>query len=131
MRASTNAIVVLPDPNNETLLAAIGQRISKEAQEVRNSILEAQNDFIEIFNKTGIARQKLEIWYLPYFPAYSYYRFGEKAIFTVYQHRRERIEVPTFVMDSGGTLYEFFNQEFESIVSGEHPIGTKVFPANE
>lgn len=131
MRANTNAIIVLPDPNNETLLGAIGQRISKEAQEVRSSILEAQNDFIEVFNRTGIARQKLEIWYLPYFPAYSYYRFGEKAIFTVYQHRRERIEVPTFVMESGGTLYEFFEREFESIVSGENPIGIKVFPAHE
>jgi hypothetical protein len=131
MRANTKAVIVLPDPNNEILLVAIGQRISKESQEVRNSILEAQNDFIDIFNRSGIASQKLEIWYLPYFPAYSYYRFGEKAIFTIYQHRRERIEVPTFVMESGGTLYEFFEKEFESIVSGAHPIGIKVFPAHE
>lgn len=131
MRENTKAVIVLPDPNNEILLTAIGQRVSKEAQELRSSILEAQNDFIEIFNRTGIARQKLEIWYLPFFPAYSYYRFGEKAIFTVYQHRKERIEVPTFVMESGGTLYEFFEQEFESIVSGEHPIGIKIFPAHK
>lgn len=127
-RANTKAIIVLPDPNNEILLSAIGQRITKEAQELRASILEAQNDFIEIFNRSGNAREKLEIWYLPYVPMYSYYCFGEKAIFTVYQHQKERLEVPTFIVESGGTLYEFFAQEFKSIVSTEKPIGTKAFP---
>jgi hypothetical protein len=131
MRPNTRAVIVWPDPNNEILLAAIGQRTSKEVQETRNSILEAQNDFIEIFNRAGHAKEKLEIWYLPYVPMYSYYRFGEKAIFTVYQHRKERIEVPTFTMESGGTLYEFFEEEFESIVNDNSPIGTKVFPTHE
>jgi hypothetical protein len=131
MRPGTKAVIILPYPNNGVLLSAIGQRINKDAQELKSSILEAQNDFIEIFNRTGNAGQKLEIWYLPYGPMYSYYRFGEKAIFTVYQHRKERVEVPTFAMESGGTLYEFFEKEFESIVSGEHPIGIKIFPAHE
>ncbi|RJP51382.1 MAG: hypothetical protein C4586_04410, partial [Anaerolineaceae bacterium] len=131
MRSGAKAVIVLPDPNNDVLLTAIGQRVNNEAQEIKSSIFEAQNDFIEIFNRTGNAAQKLEIWYLPFVPMYSYYRFGEKAIFTVYQHRKERIEVPTFVMESGGTLYEFFEQEFESIVRGEHPIGMKAFPAHE
>jgi hypothetical protein len=128
LRTSTKAVIVLPDPNNEILLTTIGQKINKEAQEVKNLILEAQNDFIEIFNRTGIANQKLEIWYFPYFPAYSYYCFGEKAIFTIYQHRKERMEVPTFAMESGGTLYDFFNQEFECIVGGNSPLGIKAFP---
>lgn len=128
-RANTKAVIVLPDPNNPILLSAIGQRITKDAQELKNSILEAQNDLIEIFNRSGNAREKLEIWYLPYVPMYSYYCFGEKAIFTVYQHQKERLEVPTFVVESGGTLYEFFAQEFKCIIGGEKPIGAKAFPA--
>ncbi len=75
--------------------------------------------------------QKLEIWYVPFMPMYSCYGFGEKIVFTIYQHRKERVEVPTFIVESGGTLYEFFEQEFNSIVSGEYPIGKKVFPVNE
>ncbi len=127
-RANTSAILVLPDPSNEIVVSAIGSKLGKDVQEVKNSILEAQNDFIDIFNEDGHVGHRLEIWYVPFIPMYSCYGLGDKFVFTMYQLRKERVEVPTFIVENGGTLFEFFTQEFESIVSGERPIGTKAFP---
>jgi hypothetical protein len=127
-RANTRAVIVLPDPEDDTLLSGICQRMETDAQELRNRIIESKDEFIEVFNRDGNGNQKLEIWYIPFSPVYSYYCFGEKAIFTIYQHRLERLEVPTFVIESGGTLFEFFRQEFESITEGENSRGRRIFP---
>lgn len=42
IRANTSAVIVLPDPTNEILLASISQRTGIEIQELRNRINETQ-----------------------------------------------------------------------------------------
>jgi hypothetical protein len=128
-RRNTKTIVVLPDPANVDLFISAAQRIGIKPSELASSVQIAQADFIRIFSKTGNENGKLEVWFIPFVPVYSYYGFGEKAFITIYQHRLERHAVPGFLVEKGGTLYEFFEQDFEAITNGENPRGRKVFPS--
>jgi hypothetical protein len=125
-RPNTNATLILPDPDDSIVMTSISQRTGTPTDELANRVRESTKDFIEIFKKHG--EQKLSIWYVRFAPTYSYYCFDDTAIFTLYQHRLERVEVPTFVIEKGGTLYDFFRDEFESFTDGASPRGRKVYP---
>jgi hypothetical protein len=40
----------------------------------------------------------------------------------------ERVEVPTFVVEKGGTLYDFFANEFEIFTDRDSPRWRKIYP---
>jgi hypothetical protein len=126
MRAHTKATIVLPDPSDKNVMMALNQRMPIGPDELSKRIAEATQDFIEIFKKSGKVQEKLEIWYIPFAPAYNYYCFGEKAICTLYHHKAERGgDRPTFTMEQGGTLYDFFEDDFDSLKKR----GRKIFPS--
>jgi hypothetical protein len=125
-RPNTKAKLVLPDPDDSVVMRAICQRTGTPAEDLANRIRESTNDFIEIFEKHGA--HKLSIWYVPFAPTYSYYCFDEVAVFTLYQHQVKRVEVPTFVVEKGGTLYDFFRNEFETFTDRDSPRGRKIYP---
>jgi hypothetical protein len=127
-RPNTRATIVLPNPDDPIVMGGISKRTGADAEDLANRVRESAQDFIEIFERYG--RYKLTIWYVPFAPTYSYYCFDEKAVFSIYQHRLERAEVPTFIIEKGGTLYDFFNDEFEVFTNKSSPRGKKVYPPN-
>lgn len=129
-RPNTKLTLVLPDSNDTLLMKAICQRMGIKPEELTNRINESKDEFIEIFNKSGKAKDKLQIWVVPFAPTYSYYCFGEKAVFTLYHHRAERTDSPTFIIEKGGTLYKFFESDFDNMTMGEKPRGKKIYPTN-
>lgn len=129
MRSNTKAIIVLPDPSDRAVMVSITQRMGIGPDDLSKRISEATQEFIDIFKKSGKEKEKLEIWYIPFAPTYSYYCFGEKAVFTLYHHKAERADCPTFTIEQGGSLYDFFEDDFENLVKQEMPRAKKVFPA--
>lgn len=125
-RSNTRATLVLPDPDNSIVMDSISLRTGTNTEDLANRVRESTKDFIGIFEKYG--NHNLSIWYVPFAPTYSYYCFDEKAIFSVYQHRLERAEVPTFIVEKGGTLYDFFKEEFEIFTGRNSPRGKKIYP---
>lgn len=129
MRPNTKATIVLPDPSDKSVMISITQRMGIDPDDLSKRISEATQEFIDIFKKSGKEKEKLEIWYIPFAPTYSYYCFGEKAVFTLYHHKAERADCPTFTIEQGGSLYDFFEDDFENLVKQEMPRAKKVFPA--
>jgi hypothetical protein len=75
--------------------------------------------------KTAVA--KIEVWYLSRSPVFSYFRFDSTAIVALYHHKSIRATVPAFVFQKGGSLYDYFSAEFESMIVGNAPSARKVF----
>jgi hypothetical protein len=60
--------------------------------------------------------EKIKIWFLPAAPVFSFYCFDTIAILALLSHRRGLVEVPAFVCEKGGTLYDYIHQEFDFMI---------------
>lgn len=127
-RKNTHATLLLPDPSNTVVMEAISQRTGMPASQLVDRIRSCEKDFISLFNVENKAQDKLTIWHLPFVLSYSYYRFDNTAIFTLYHHRLDRHEVPTFLIEKGGSLFDFFEDEMEVFTNETNPRGVRVFP---
>lgn len=61
----------------------------------------------------------VELWFLPKCPVFSFYRFDHIGILAMYKHQKGRGNVPTFVFEQGGTLYDFMRQEFDAMIKDD------------
>jgi len=105
--------ILLPNPNSPEVITELARRFSTTAETVQKEILEASRDFRKIFEKTS----QFGLWYLPLAPVYGWYRFDQLAVVTFYKHGQERTNVPTFIVEQGGTVFDFMMSEFENLIA--------------
>lgn len=128
-KINTKAIIVLPDYNDQSLISRLSREIGYEPQALVAQITEAENDFIEIFCSNKKRRNRnLEIWHSSVYPIYSYYCFEHIAIVTFYSLNRDKVEVPTFEISNGKSLFSFFEKDFYSLIRGDDPPSSRYFP---
>ena len=108
--------VVLPDPENEITVAELAWRFNYTSEELIDRIREAEEYFRSLRSENASTGAKIDIWFLPASPLFTSYRFDRTVVLALYTHRRERIWVPTFILESGGTLYDFIRTEFDAII---------------
>lgn len=116
--------IVLPDPDDNQIMAELARRFQIRADEVRQRVRDSAEDFIKIFGKS---KATFSLWYLPESPVFTMYRFDHRAILALYKHRHERGEVPTFMVQKGGLIYDFLVQDFEAFVA-KNGLGRCVYP---
>jgi hypothetical protein len=108
--------VVLPDPENEQTVIELARRFNYTPEELRTLIREAETQFRSLRSSIGAKGAHIDIWFLPAAPLFTFYRFDRIAILALYSHCRERVPVPTFVCEMGGTLYDYIRKEFEAMI---------------
>jgi hypothetical protein len=119
-RQSGNRIrVVLPDPEDNDLVARLAARFAFSIEAVQAAIREAVEEFIHLKQPDGA---EIRVYFHSGDPTFSYYRFDRRAVVTLYSHSHERRLVPTFVCATGGTLYDFLRQEFDDLVEQGQPL---------
>lgn len=116
--------IVLPDPDDPSIVAELARRFGTTLSETVTRIQTSKEDFSAL-GKNAVA--KIEVWYLPRSPVFSYYRFDSVAIVGLYHHKNIRAVVPAFSFAKPGSLYDFFADEFESMMIGDAPPARKVF----
>lgn len=109
--------IVLPDPENTQTLTELSSRFNCTEHELKENIEEAKNFF-----KNLHCEANMKIWFTQKVPLFSYYRFDKKAVFALYTHKRGQALVPTFVVEMGGTLYNYLREEFNDIIGPETPV---------
>jgi hypothetical protein len=106
--------VILPDPQDKTIISEFDRRftnISRDA--IRELILEAKSEF-ELLRKKGA---QVSIWYISAIPLYSFYRFDNIIVWSVYHHQRDiHSTVPAFILSKDGSLYHFVKEDFEATI---------------
>lgn len=116
--------VVLPDPDEENIVSELARRFAEPRGEIEKRIRNSRGEFE---NLAKDAAAQIEVWYLARSPVFSYYRFDSTGIVALYHHKRIRATVPALTFAKEGSLFDYFSDEFESMISGEAPTARKVF----
>jgi len=108
--------VVLPNPEDEQIVSELARRFNYTPGKVKDLIIEAKEYFIEL-KRIGVSNGcQINVWFLPVVPLFAFYRFDRIAVFTLYSHSRERVPIPSFVVEMGGTLYDYIRKEFDAMI---------------
>lgn len=106
----------LPDPNNEAVVAELERRFEDDT---KDEVLARINNTKTFFGKMrDNAKEEdgavVNVWFVPFAPAYTLFRCGGKFVFTPYRHRPsgEEDTVPAFVFGPG-EMHDFFEREFK------------------
>lgn len=108
--------IVLPDPDDVQTVSELARRFNSTPEKIKQLIKEAETDFRNLRHISAGNGAQIGIWFLPATPQFSFYRFDHIAIFALYSHSRERVPIPTFVVEMGGTLYDYIRKEFEAMI---------------
>jgi hypothetical protein len=96
-------------------------------EDVRAAIDGARRYFEALASRPQ-SQATIQIWLLPIAPMLTFYRFDRRAVFTIYNHQRDRAPVPTFIVEQGGTLYDFIRSEFDAMIKSDGGLARCVFP---
>jgi hypothetical protein len=110
--------IVLPDPEDRHVVESLANRFQKDTEYVRRMIDEARGFFQHQKDKAE-GKGKVEIYYTKIVPVFTFYRFNNKAVFALYNHRTDKQPVPTAVCDSEGFFYRFISAEFDGVLADE------------
>lgn len=106
--------VILPDNDKDELMEELSRRFGNNDPElIKSNIQHVIDEFKRMF-KDGKA--KIEIWKLSVNPLFTFYKFDNKIILALYSHKKEKSDVPSFVIKKKGLIYDFISKEIESMV---------------
>lgn len=113
--AQTNGTirVVLPDPNNASLVEELAKRYSKTPAVLKAKIEESINGFNDLLkNKNCVYELRLT----DIAPMFCIYSFDGTKIVTLFTQRVAQHDVPTLIMGDRGSVAEFFTSELEDVI---------------
>lgn len=113
-RSNGRIRVFLPDPSDNETIGMLARRFNQTPEDLRRRIKETTDGFFSMRRPHGA---EIDVRYARGDRLFTFYVFDDMAVITLYRHRPERTGVvPTLVVESGGTWYEFLQQEIESVL---------------
>lgn len=113
-RRGTRLEVILPDPADQTVMAALAHHIEHDGSDVKEKIGKA----ISFYSELGRRRKgSVTIYVMPRTPSLAMYMFDNQVVATLNSNLPGRREVPTLTAERGGDLYKYFEEEFRVLVS--------------
>lgn len=106
--------VVLPDRENEELMALLAAKFRYGGADLIRHIEDAESDFANLQRQAG-PQATVEVRRTGEFPVYSYYRLDRRCFGVLYGQAPGRTDVPTFECEQGGSLSTFFRDQFEKL----------------
>jgi hypothetical protein len=109
--------VILPNEKNGTLINMLSDTYDKTPKELITRIREANNEFAKYKNMKKGKGTNVNIHHTDRYPIFSYYRFDNTIIFSLYSMKKNKGLVPHMVVKSGGTLFNFALSEYNSLLN--------------
>jgi hypothetical protein len=109
---------VLPDPENERVVAELSRRFSCTPAELQDRIREAAGHFLS-FKNLPDCKAEITVWFYPFAPTYTLYRFDDSAVVALYSHRSMRGGVVTLLI-KGGIVASYMQDEFKYLLDDGH-----------
>jgi len=109
--------VILPNRDNEMLMATLAAKFRYTVPELQAHIENAESDFANL-SRQASAQATVELRRTDEFPVFTYYRFDRRSFAVLYSQASGRVEVPTFECEQGGALSGFFRGQFDALWEG-------------
>jgi hypothetical protein len=113
-REGTRLRVILPDRDNQALMAQLADKFRYTPSELQDHIDNAESDFANL-SRQAAPQAAVELRRTSEFPVFTYYRFDRRCFGVLYSQTEGRVEVPTFECEQGGTLSGFFAGQFDAL----------------
>lgn len=110
--------IYLPDPEDQPTIDTLSTRFKIKPDELRQRIEATKQDFEGLRVANGAS---IEVFYWPGDRLFTFYRFDNKVILSMYRHAGRSPVLPTFVCESGGSLYQFVYDELRVIREASRP----------
>ncbi len=104
--------VYLPDLDDQLTCDVLATRFNMTSEALRGAVDEAREAYLGMRVKGGA---KVSVYKRPGDHTFSCYRFDTVAVLALYKHKKARGDVPTLVVNKGGTLYAFVEEELTAI----------------
>lgn len=112
-RSGVTLNVYLPDPTKSEVMTPLAARFGgMAAEKLADKILESARDFYALRQPNGAT---IQVHFFPKDSVFTVYRFDGSAVMTLYSHQVDRADVPVFICQAGGDLYDFIDDELGSI----------------
>ena len=105
--------VILPNPEEESLMQELGRRFDLSSEDVKSRIIEAQQDF---FGLEKVGKAEIEVYAFSKPMVFSFYQFDSYVVMATYRHRSDRGAVINMAGKRGGELYKFVQDEWNWLV---------------
>lgn len=112
-RKDTKWKVILPDVSNQTLMTVIKEHFD-DGKTMKSKIIDVYDYFYRLMDRFG---DRIEVYLHSFYPSYSFYKFDDKIIVSLYPLTDERKPTPTFLIDINNDVSDFFTRDIESIIS--------------
>ena len=109
-REDTKANIILPDYEEEQIVAQLAQWFTMDTEDVVKEIKKSAKDFDKLFNDKEVDYQ---ILLANTTPVYSFYRFDHVGILALYKHRNEKVGVTSLIVEEGGSLYDYISKDLK------------------
>lgn len=125
--------VVLPNPQNPETISELARRFNKKPDEVRTDIEDTVTDLMNIFaepfkDRADKSPPNFSLYFCSKSPVFTFYRFDKLAVMALYKHLSGKGGIPVFVVEKGGSLYDFVVQEMHGFVDPDGGTATRVYP---
>lgn len=116
--------IVLADPNDDNTLSILARRYDRDPGQIKEDI-EDTTKYLKKLHDKGV---DISIWYLSAVPLYTFYRFDNTMVLSLYSHRPDERQGkgPTLLLEEEGTFYKFVLEEFDRIVSTNGPLSMHI-----
>lgn len=104
--------VYLPDLDDDLTCEILTTRFNMTSDDLRGAVDEARAAYFGLRVKGGAT---VSVFKRPGDHTFSCYRFDGVAVLALYKHKKARGNVPTLVVNRGGSLYEFVEEELAAI----------------
>ncbi|MGC5334764.1 hypothetical protein [Micromonospora sp. DT62] len=118
-RSNGRIRIYLADPEDEFTMTTLSKRFAMDPEELRRRIWATKEGFEELRIEGGAS---IEVFFWPGDRVYTFYRFDNRAIISMYKHNKGRSPIlPTLMCESGGSLFQFAYDELRAIRDDSRP----------
>lgn len=104
--------IYLPDVDDELTRQILSTRFNMTPEDLRAAVRETREAYLGMRVAGGAS---ISVFQRPGDHTFSCYRFDTVAVLALYKHKKARGNVPTLVINKGGTLFDFVDEELAAI----------------
>ena len=128
-RKNVKLRVLLPDPDNQTILEGLSERFFTPPEKIKERIYEAKQEFSELQKEQFGSGASIEIWYISKQPGFAMYRFDNTAAIYLYPYApyyTTGIEGPHFIAKKGGSIFKLVSAQFDFLTNPANGVSRKI-----
>ena len=124
-RPGTRLRLILPDPRDSDAVREMARRFACTTADVQDKIVATTKAF-DGYRQMADPTAGIDVRFRAGIPTFTYYRFDQHMVITMYSNRRDRTSEVPIIQITGGRLAKFLRDDFEAMLEQSQPADLSV-----